>query len=49
VSELTNNNSLLTNNGLIGEGGRLEASKIDDYAELRLEALGRMIAKGLSA
>jgi hypothetical protein len=33
VDELTNNNSLLTDNGLIGEGKRFEIQKIDDYAD----------------
>jgi len=38
VDELTNNNLLLTDNGLIGEGESFEASKIDDYADLSLAA-----------
>jgi hypothetical protein len=33
VDELTNNNLLLTDNGLIGEGGRFEVTEIDDYSD----------------
>jgi hypothetical protein len=38
VDELTNNNLLLTDNGLIGEGGQFEVPKIDDYADGYLSA-----------
>ena len=38
VNELTNDNLLLTDNGLIGGGERFEVSKIDDYADGYLSA-----------
>jgi hypothetical protein len=38
VDELTNNNLLLTNNGLIGEDERFEVSKIDGYGDGYLSA-----------
>jgi hypothetical protein len=38
VDELTNNNLLLTDIGLIGEGERFEVPKIDDYADGYLSA-----------
>ena len=33
VDELTNNDFLLTDNGIVDEGGRFEVQKIDDYAD----------------
>lgn len=38
VNELTNNNLLLTDDGLIGEGGRFEVPNSDDYADGYLSA-----------